>query len=310
MANGKQPETVNTGTGEIGGPVQVDTASELMTSSLVATVTAEIQGAMILAKKFPRNYQAVWADLMEACERPKLAKKAHYKLPMGGRQITGMSVNLARVAAQCFGNMRWGVDIISEDEEKLYIVGWAWDLQKNVKVPFPDVVHKRIYRKATGWRTADDREVRLEINRRGAFLIRNAIYNVLPKDYVDDAEARCRKTIKDGIKDPTLEKKGIITKFKNLGVTVEMVNEYLDNENWTVDQMIDLKAILNTIEDGGASVSTYFGNDDKKPEKEKVPEMDMSAGDAADHQDIKGDAKKDKPEKSAKDKTGKQTDAF
>jgi hypothetical protein len=230
----------------------------LQVAPQVASQLQEIQAAVILAKQFPRVYDDSWARLMKACQRKTLAEKARYRYPRGGKMIVGPSVNLARVAAQCYGNIRWGLNILRNDNDEVLIEGWAWDMEQNIKSTAQDCFKKLIFRKDKGWVTPDERDLRELINRRGAILVRNCLLNILPKDLIEDAEAQAEQALRKQIKDPSGERKRLILEFDKYGVTVDMLNRYIGQESWGADDIIHLKEILNSIQDGQAKREDYF----------------------------------------------------
>jgi len=240
---------------------------------------------MILAKKFPRDYKSCWQKFNLACKRKALATKAEYKFPRGKGQVKGATVIIARVGAQCWGNIRWGFVITRDDEGARSIIGWAWDIEENNKVEEPATFKKLIYRKDKGWIKPDERELRELTNRHAAICIRNSILQILPRDYVDDAIESCRETLAKGIDDPRAAGKEIISAFGDLGVTVEMLNQYLGHDQWIKDDIVDLQAVLNAIQDGQAKANEFFGLSSKpQPEKGDLSTEQMSPGDADKHQ--------------------------
>ncbi len=70
---------------------------------------AEVQAAMVIAKKFPREQIAAMDRILQACTRPTLAESALYSYSRGGSEITGPSIRLAEVAAQTWGNIQFGI---------------------------------------------------------------------------------------------------------------------------------------------------------------------------------------------------------
>lgn len=239
-----------------------------------ATSLAEIKAAIVMARELPRNENAVFQKLMEACKRKSFAVLAEYSYPRGQSKISGPSVNLAREAAKIYGNMRWGLRVISDSEQKITIEGWAWDVENNVKAEYPDTFKKLVYRRATkdraaGWYPPDERDLRELIFRRGAIVVRTAILNVLPRDYIDDAIGMARITKAKDIKDPAAEKKTLIMRFGELGVSVAKIDKYIKTSEWTIEDLVELGAILTAVKDGAAKLEHYFG--EKSPENDKEP---------------------------------------
>lgn len=252
-------ETVNKQTGAISQLPDITGTGELQVSTTATAVMQEIQGAILLAKHYPRDYQASWQKLMDACKRKTLAISAGYAFPRGGKQITGPSVNLARVAAQCYGNIRTGLDVLRNDEDTMHIRAWAWDIENNVKVSLDDIFKKLIYRKTTGWTVPDERDLRELVFRRGAVLKRNCIFECMPRDLIEDAMGVCAKTIKKNIKDPKGEAKKIILELGDFNITVEQIRSYVGHSNdWTADDIVLLQGVVASIRDGNSKASDYF----------------------------------------------------
>ena len=60
----------------------------------------EVQAAMIVAKRFPRNEEQSMDRILNACTRQSLAESAIYSYTRGGQEITGPSIRLAECIAQ------------------------------------------------------------------------------------------------------------------------------------------------------------------------------------------------------------------
>src|SRR5690606_5467319 len=70
---------------------------------------AEVQAAMAIAKRFPRDPIAAMDRILQACTRPTLAEGALYSYSRGGSEVSGPSIRLAEVAAQSWGNIQFGI---------------------------------------------------------------------------------------------------------------------------------------------------------------------------------------------------------
>ena len=249
---------------------------ELSVANQSASAFEEIRAAVFLAKQFPRNYNQAWQSLMTACKRRSLAAKAVYRFPRGETTVTGPSVRLARVAAQCYGNIRYGLKVLRDDPDAMHIQGWAWDVESNTHVEADDRFNKLIYRKPKegrggkpgtlgGWVTPDERDLRELMFRRGAILIRNCLLQVMPFDLIEDAVAEAAKGLRDGIKDPKGDSKRLLLDFAAIGVTAEMLTEYVGSTEWTPDNIVDLRQILEAIKDGQARREEFFVIGNAKP---------------------------------------------
>lgn len=277
---------------ETGQAVKTSQSSELMPSAAIAEKQFQIQGAIVVAQKFKRNEDQAFEKLMKACGRSSFAEEATYAFPRGGRTIKGPSVNLAREAARVWGNIQYGLDVIRDDDEGRQIQGWAWDVETNVKVTADDTFKKLIQRKTkdgkdTQWIVPDERDLRELTNRRGAICVRNCILQLIPRDLVEDALKRVDKTLRSGASDnPEETRKAVIIAFSDIGVTAEMLQEYLGHRIATSSpsEIANLRSIFKSIEDGNSTWQEYGS---KRPAPDKgsldVDDLKKSAQDNRGH---------------------------
>jgi hypothetical protein len=110
-------------TKENGLAVTKKQTAEIMPTAETAMAEMEIQATIISAKKFPRDELRSFEKLTKSCRRVSFAKEAEYVFPRGGINISGPSVNLAREAARVWGNIRYGLKIIADEEDSITIEG-------------------------------------------------------------------------------------------------------------------------------------------------------------------------------------------
>jgi hypothetical protein len=238
-------------------------STELAPTRTAAAEQFEIQSAVVLARRFPRNEDQAFAALMKACSRSSFAEDAEYSFPRGDKEVTGASVYLAREAARVWGNIRYGLTLLRDDEDSRDIEGWAWDLETNTKTTAQDSFRKLVQRKRDGktkWVPADERDLRELTNRRGAILVRNCILQLLPSDLIDDAISKSRETVeKRAQQDPDGERKKILLAFGSIGVTPEMLGAYLKHTlvQCSPAEIANLRAIFKSIRDGNSTWDEY-----------------------------------------------------
>ena len=254
--------------------------SELSVARQRADIESEIKAAIVLARRFPRDEARTYGNLMKSCQRISFAGQAFYSFPRGRATVEGPSVNMAREAARTWGNIRFGLDIVRDDEESRKIQAWCWDLETNLKVTAEDEFKKLIYRKSGGWIKPDERDLRELTNRRGAISIRNCILQVIPKDFIEDAMAKVKKTLRAGVSvnlDETIKK--MVLTFGDLGVSAAKLEKKLGHKimETTPDEVVDLRAIRNSIHDGNSKIKDHFFNEVAKKEKTKLKVGDMTA---------------------------------
>lgn len=230
---------------------------------------AEIQAAITVARAMPRNENAVTQRLASSCNRVGFAENAAYKFPRGASLVTGPSVRFAREFARLWGNVRYGVDVVTDTEEARTIKGWAWDLETNTRVEMEDSFRKLVYRKNSGgqggtWIKPDERQLREETNRRAAILERNCILKVSPPDVVEDALSACETTLKAQASGSNAAKviDQVIQAFAGINVSLEQIEKKLGHAliKSTPTELTDLRLIYKSIQEGQSKWSDYTGD--------------------------------------------------
>lgn len=244
-----------------------NTAGEL---AVVTREQTEMQSAIVAAKRFPRNEQQAFVKAINSFTRASMAEAAMYNFPRGGKTVEGPSVDCARELARVWGNIRYGLRVVTQDSERLHIKAYALDLETNTYVEAEDEFSKLIQRKdkytgETRWIQPDERDLRELMNRRGAIAIRNCILQILPSDLVDDVLKTAKGTLQKDAGN-ALEKsredvvKALVVAFDRIGVSVGMLETYLNHklDVITAAEVADLRAIHQSIKEGVAKREEYF----------------------------------------------------
>lgn len=304
--------TVETPTGFEGQPLAMIPPSEVGALSAVMREESEIKAAIVLAKKFPRNENACYTKLLKSCERPSFAESAFYRFPRGGQAIEGPSVDLAREAARCWGNVRYGLRIVAQDDEWVHIMGWAFDLESNNFVSAEDKFKKLVQRKG-GWVRPDERDLRELVNRRGAICVRNSLLQILPSDVIDDALRAAKETMRKATagdlkqnREDALRRMALA--FQGLAVTVEMIESYLGHPMnvATEEEMVNLRQIYKAMVDGVAKRDEFFAAPAPQSQQTQVGSIDMSQAVAGTPPPPKQDPTPPKKEEESKGKKGQR----
>ncbi len=254
-----------------------------------ARAIQEVQAAMIIAKRFPRDQNEAHTRIMKACERYSLASKAMYAYPRGGKTVTGPSIRLAEVIAQNWQNLEFGVRELSQYEGKSEAEAFAWDMEMNTKqIKTFQVPHIRYTKEKGNVRLTDPRDVYEYVASLGARRMRACILGIVPGDVVEDAVAQCEKTLREGNKKkPIQDRIRIMLKsFDEIGITQAIIEQRLRHEVGitTDDELLELNKIGRSISDNITSREEWF---DIKTESEKAIKA------AADKSQSKGQPKTD-----------------
>lgn len=244
---------------------------------------AEAQGQLLLAKRFPRDMESAYEQLMKSCKLPALANVAFYKVPRGGSNAIGASIRLAEEIARCVGNIEYGHRELSRNHEKTEVEVYAWDKETNTRsVRQITVMHIRDTRNGPK-RLTSQTEIDELIANKASKSMRGRILAIVPKWLKEAAEEECRKTIA-GTNDVPLDERvrKMIGVFAPHGVTVEKLKAYLghDLKEITPDEIVDLTAVYTAIRDG-SKPSEYFGTAGETEEQASTAAEIMATATAA-----------------------------
>ncbi|MBF0148195.1 MAG: hypothetical protein HQL85_18725 [Magnetococcales bacterium] len=229
---------------------------------------AEVQSAVVVAQRFPRNERYALGRIVSACSRLSLAKEAFFSFPRGGEVVTGASVKLARELARSWGNIQYEIVELSQDLKRgeSEVMAYAWDLETNTRSAIRFIVPHIRHTKNGEKRLTDPRDVYELIANNGSRRLRQCILAVMPADVVTEAERVCRETLKkgDGISLDERIKKCVVA-FRQIGVSREMLLERLGHDpgKMSIDDLTDLQIIFQSIK-AGESVEEFFSREEKK----------------------------------------------
>lgn len=250
--------------GEITNPFQRARSQHLSEGSVAIEserAIAEAQGKLILAKRFPRDEGLAFDKLMDACSRPGLAAIAFYKYSRGGT-VEGPSIRLAEEMQRCWGNMESGLRELSRKPGLSEMEAFAWEYEtNNLSTQRFTVRHIRDRNEGNLELTAERDIYEITANM-GQRRVRARILAVLPSDLVQAAIYQCKKTVAGDTKVPLADRiKGMIMRFKDVGVTAEMLATHLTHplDETTPDEIVDLTGIYNSIKEGASKASEWFG---------------------------------------------------
>jgi hypothetical protein len=240
---------------------QPQALAEMGTAAAIARAQQEVQGAIIVAKRFPRNEDDCRAKLLKACKRTEFAEDAEYNFPRGGQDVAGPSVYLAREAARLWGNIQYGFEVIRDDQETRMIRSFAWDMESNARTIQEDSFRKLIFRKKGGWVEPDERDLRELTNRRAAIGYRNCILQLIPSDYVNEACREANRTLQNkAAQDPDGERKKIVDAFAEINVMPSKLEEIIGHKlaEASPPEIAKLRGIYKSIRDGNSTIADYL----------------------------------------------------
>lgn len=221
---------------------------------------AEVQAAIMLAKRFPRDPVKASDAILQACCRPTLAESAVYTYTRGGQEVTGPSIRLAEALAQAWGNMQFGIRELSQGGGKSTVEAFAWDVETNTRqVKVFEVPHSRDTKQGKKLLT-DARDIYEAVANQGARRLRACILGVIPGDVVDAALAQCETTLKSTAQVTPEAIKALIDAFREFGVMPARIAQKLGHkcESINAAEVVRLRKVYRAIKDGYTTAETEF----------------------------------------------------
>ncbi|WP_316276310.1 hypothetical protein [Bacillus velezensis] len=237
-------------------------ATGVTTEAMVSRQAQEVQAAMVIAKKFPRDVYAAFDRIKKACERRLLAENAVYEFPRGGTKVSGPSIRLAEALAQNWGNIDYGIMELEQKAGESSVMAYAWDLETNTRQTKIFTVKHERKAKGTVTKLNDARDIYEMVANQGARRLRSCILGVIPGDIVDAAVDMCQKTLINGHKEPLEDRlrNALSTFKKEFGITKEMIEEYIGSnvDAFTEQDFLKIGRIYTSLRDGMAKKEDYF----------------------------------------------------
>lgn len=274
------------------------TAGKSVTAEMVTSrQMQEVQGQIVMAKKFPRDEVVASKRIMTACQRKKLAEAAEYEYVRGTSKVTGPSIRLAEALAQNWGNMDFGFVELERKSGESVVMAQAWDLETNTRQTRTFAVKHFRDTKGGGYALTSDRDINELVANQAARRVRACILGIIPGDIVEEAIEQCHKTLlgKDDI--PLIDriKKCVQIAEKEYQIPQESLEKYIGckAEAFSINDLIRLNRVFNSIKDGMAKREEIFelpGVEKKEAEdafagKEKKPadgQQELNLGGGAD----------------------------
>lgn len=234
-------------------------------------IGSDIDIQVSTAKRFPRSIgQAKERAIELATLDQETAASCIYAIPRAGKVIEGPSTRLAEIIAASWGNLRVSAKTIGEDVGFTYAQAVGWDLETNVAISYE--VKRRITNR-NGERFGDDM-VMVTANAATSIALRNVVFRVIPRAYVNEVYMAARKTAAGNAKSLKKRRGEMLQYFKDQGVTEKQILDLLNIvkvDDVKLDHLATLKGIATSIQQGMVSAETMFKNksDGEAPVKEK-----------------------------------------
>jgi hypothetical protein len=249
-------------------PAVANISGNAMMAAEAMKGVAEVQAAVMMAKRYPRDQFTAFNKIMTDCERKGLAEGAVYAYPRGGQTVSGPSIRLAEAIARQWGNLDCGIRELSRDTDKSVCEAFAWDLESNTRFTrIFEVPHER-HTKQGKYKLTDPRDIYENVANNGSRRLRACILEAIPGDITEKAVLKCKETLTKKTGEPLVDRiRKMVVSFSAQGVTQAHIEKRLKHsiDITTEEEMFDLITVFNSIKDNQAKRSDFFDIADTEP---------------------------------------------
>jgi len=234
--------------------------SDLAAATGAAREIAEVQSAMTLARRFPRNEVEVMDRILQSCTRPTLAESAFYEFARGGTDVRGPSIRLFECIAQHWGHIKFGWRVLEERPGATKVQTYAWDLQTGTNSELEFDVQHEISTKAGKKVLHDPRDLYEHVANAASRRLRQCMQRVIPGDVVEAAMRQCEKTLITKVEVTPERVAAMLAQFADYGVTKGAIERRLQRrlDAITPGMMVQLGRIFTSLRDGMSQPADWF----------------------------------------------------
>lgn len=222
---------------------------------------AEVQAAIVMARRFPRDPGAAFDAIQRSCTRKGLAEASLYSYSRGGTEITGPSIRLAEALAQAWTNLAFGIRELEQRNGESTVEAYCWDLESNIRQSrIFQVPHERHSRAGTT-KLTDPRDVYELVANSAARRLRACILSTIPGDVIEAAVEQCELTMKVSADTSPEALRKVADAFKTaFGVTQEQIEKRCQCrlEAIRAAQVVQLRKIYASLKDGMSAPADWF----------------------------------------------------
>lgn len=232
--------------------------SRIDASAVAVLARSETESQLDAAHKYPRSVKRFVNEAITlATLSREIAEACIYALPRGGKVINGPSVRLAEICASAYGNLHVAARVLDAEEREIVSQGVAWDLEKNLRV---SVEARRRITNKSGKRYDDDM-ITVTGNAAASIALRNAIFRVVPRAYVDMIYARVKSVAVGDAKTLAARRTELLERLMKIGVPRERILARVEKaaiEDVGLDEVETLIGLGTSIKNGDMTIDAAF----------------------------------------------------
>lgn len=224
----------------------------------IITGASEVEAQLAAAHRYRRSITSFLREATTlATMTQDVAASCIYSLPRAGKALTGPSVRLAELVASAYGNLQIGARIVETTATEIVAQGAAWDVERNVRIV---VEARRRITGRDGQRFSDDM-ITVTGNAAASIALRNAIFRVVPRSYVDHVYHAARSVAVGDARTLDARRTDILDRLGKLGVPRDRVLARLGRHGVDDVGLEDLEFLVGlgtAIKSGDTSIDEAF----------------------------------------------------
>lgn len=230
----------------------------MSSSAVSAIVRSEVEAQLDAAHKYKRSTTRFLQEAKTlATITREVAESCMYSLPRGGKMITGPSVRLAEICASAYGNLQFGARVVDTEEKEIVAQGACWDMEKNNRCTIE--ARRRITNKHG--KRYDDDMITVTGNAAASIALRNAVFRVIPRAYIDVVYEAARKAAIGEASSFSARREEIVNRLGKMGASKERVLLRLGRagiEDITMEDAETLIGLGTAIKNGDLPLDEAF----------------------------------------------------
>lgn len=261
-----------------GSNSQIQTQETALTPAQLPALHEEIDIQVATAHRYPRNMEQFKTEALSmATIDEDTAASCFYKLPRKKKDeatgqwvqayIEGPGVRLAEIVGSCWRNLRYAARIVREENGCVVAQGMAHDLERNVAMTL-EVKRRITY--SDGRRYNEDL-ITLASNAACAIALRNVIFKVVPKAFIDVIYHAAKKKAVGDATTLADRRYRAIDYFAKLGVSEQRILQTLGKNSITdigLEELEILTGVRTAIREGDAKIDEIFPELETQERKE------------------------------------------
>ncbi len=227
-------------------------------TAVAALNRSDVEAQLDAAHRYPRSVKRFLSESLTLATLTRdVAEACIYALPRGGKTISGPSVRLAEIVASSYGNIHVAARVVAAEDKEVVAQGVAWDLERNLRVT---VEARRRITNRQGKRFDDDM-ITMTGNAAASIALRNAIFRVVPRAYVDSLYAKIREVAVGDAKTLSVRRMELVARLQKIGVPLDRILPRVEKasiEDVGLEEVEILIGLGTAIKNGDRSIDEAF----------------------------------------------------